>query len=114
MFTASAHNWVTRLRQPARAARLAAVLWIAWAVIAWNVVFDHVLVVAARGYLHAAGVAAQTGAFVRMDDWMRPAVANGLWIASVVSAGILGIGLSAVYLAVGGSSGHAPAGRHAS
>ena len=34
--------------------RLALVLWIAWAVIVWNVVFDHVIVVAGRDYIAAA------------------------------------------------------------
>jgi hypothetical protein len=82
------------LRQPARAARIALVLWIAWAVVVWNVVFDHVIVASGRAYIHAAAVAAQRGGpFARMDDWMRPAVTRGLWIASLAALAILLIGL---------------------
>ena len=37
---------------------LARGLWIVWAIVVWNVVFDHVIVVAGREYLAAAIVAA--------------------------------------------------------
>ena len=55
----NSHRMLTRDRaaprrraQAARhAARLARALWIAWAVIVWNVVFDHVIVVAGRSYI---------------------------------------------------------------
>lgn len=81
------------LRSPARAVRLAAALWIAWAVVVWNVVFDHTIVVAGRAYIHAASVTAQSGGpFARMDEWMRPAVTRGLWAASLSAAAILFIG----------------------
>src|SRR5262245_25549587 len=78
--------WDNRSMQPRAAVRLARILWIAWAVVVWNVVFDHVLVVAGREYIHAAGLAAgrhgPDGRFlVRMDDYMRPAVTRGLWVA---------------------------------
>ena len=56
--------------------RLALVLWIAWAVVVWNVVFDQVIVLAGREYIQAA-LAASVGPFANMDDWMRPAVARG-------------------------------------
>ena len=72
-----------------RAVRFAHGLWIAWAVIVWNVVFDHVIVVAGRAYISAAVTAANgAGPYARMDDWMRPAVGRGLWIASA-SAGLM-------------------------
>ena len=46
---------------------LAMAFWIAWAVVVWNVVFDHVIVVAGRQYLNAAGIAAQgSGAYARL------------------------------------------------
>ena len=70
-------------------ARLAAALWIAWAIVVWNVVFDHVIVVAGREYLAAAIVAANSGAYARMDDWMQPAITRALWIATGSSALIL-------------------------
>jgi len=86
--------------QSARATRLARALWIAWAVIVWNVVFDHVIVVAGREYLSAAVHAARSGAgYLGMDEWMRPAVARGLWIASASAAAILLTGLVAVAFA---------------
>jgi hypothetical protein len=81
---------VRALRTRAREIRLAAALWIAWAVIVWNVVFDHTIVVAGRAYVYAASVAAQRGGpYARMDDWMRPAVARGFWTASAAATAIL-------------------------
>jgi hypothetical protein len=65
-------------------------LWVVWAVIVWNVVFDQVIVVAGRRYLQAAASAAQAGGpYARIDDWMRPAVAGGLWMASAAAGAIL-------------------------
>jgi hypothetical protein len=82
------------LRQPMRAARIAAALWVVWAVIVWNVVFDQVIVRAGRRYLAAAVLAAHAGGpYARIDDWMRPAVAAGLWIASAAAGTILILGL---------------------
>ena len=86
-------------RQPRRAVRIARALWIAWAIILWNVVFDHVIVVAGRGYIAAAARAAAAGPavpFANMDDWMRPAVTRGFWIATASSATVLVTGLIAV------------------
>jgi hypothetical protein len=78
---------------PARAARMARVLWIAWAVVVWNVVFDHVIVMAGRRVV--AGLAAT----VNIDELMRPAVGRGLWIATVAASAILVVGLSSIQLA---------------
>lgn len=80
-----------------RARRLAQVLWIAWALIVWNVVFDRVIVVAGRAYIVAAEVAAQAGGpYLRMDDWMRPAALRAFVIATLAAAAILVVGLTAV------------------
>ena len=80
-----------------RAARIARALWLVWAVLLWNVVFDHVIVVAGREYIVAAKRAAVATTLPRhyanMDDWMRPAVTRGLWIATTASAAVLGAGL---------------------
>ena len=77
--------------------RVAQALWVVWAIVVWNVVFDHVIVVAGREYLTAAIVAAHgTGSYARMDDWMRPAVTRGLWIATASSALILLVGFAAI------------------
>jgi hypothetical protein len=78
------------LRQPRRARRIAVALWIAWAVIVWNVVFDHVIVVAGREFIAAAAQAAHGGGpYARMDDWMRPAVPRAFWTATAASAVLL-------------------------
>jgi hypothetical protein len=88
---------VAALRQPRRAAGIARALWIAWAVIVWNVVFDHVIVVAGRDYISAAG---RTGApRANMDDFMRPAVTRGVWIATAAGGTVLLTGLGCVRIA---------------
>jgi hypothetical protein len=80
-----------------RAARIARALWLVWAVLLWNVVFDHVIVVAGREYIVAAKRAATSQTlprhYVNMDDWMRPAVARGLWVATAAAGGVLVAGL---------------------
>jgi hypothetical protein len=87
-------------KRPLHSVRLALALWVAWALIVWNVVFDHVVEVAGRQYLHAAGLAAQTGTgYVRIDDWMRPAVTSGLWTASLSAAAIVVVGLTGILTA---------------
>ena len=93
------------LRQPRRAARIAATLWVIWAVVVWNVIFDRVIVVAGRRYLRAAELAAASGGpYARIDDWMRPAVTAGLWMASVAAGAILVLGWFAVRLAANRSA----------
>jgi hypothetical protein len=98
MLLADARRRVAALRQPRAAARIARVLWIAWAILVWNVVFDRVIVVAGRSYVAAAGRAAAVpgGPFANMDEWMRPAVTRGFWWATASGALILITGLAAV------------------
>ena len=86
----AARRRVAALRHPRPAARLARTLWIAWAIVVWNVVFDHVIVVAGRDYIAAANRAAFSlpPQYEHMDMWMRPAVTRGLWIASGSAAAI--------------------------
>ena len=87
------------LRRRGRGARIAIGLWMAWAVIVWNVVFDHVIVVAGRSYISAAvRAAAGPGPYARMDDWMRPAIARAFWTASA-AAGVLLVILIVILLA---------------
>jgi hypothetical protein len=95
---AAARRRVAALRQPRPAARIALALWIAWAVIVWNVVFDHAIVVAGRDYIAAAGraAAAPAGPFANMDDWMRPAVTRGFWMATAAGAAVLVTGVVAL------------------
>jgi hypothetical protein len=88
----------TTRRMSAR--RLAIALWTVLAVVVWNVVFDHVIVVAGREYLAAAVIAAgRGGPYARADQWMQPAATRGLWLASAASAAVLAVGLAAIRLA---------------
>jgi hypothetical protein len=70
----------------------------AWAVVVWNVVLDHVIVVAGREYIAAArrAAAGTAGPFANMDDWMRPAVARGFWMATAAGVSIAVVGWAAV------------------
>jgi predicted secreted protein len=80
---------------PAQAARVARALWIAWAVIVWNVVFDQVIVRAGQRLIDEAGRAAIG---INLDDFMRPAVTRGLWLATLAASAILLVGLSSIRL----------------
>ena len=75
--------------------RIARALWVIWAVLAWNVLFDHVIVVAGRDYIAAADRAAASvdarrpgSTFENMDARMRPAVSRAFWTATA-SAGVI-------------------------
>ena len=86
--------------QPRAKVRLARALWIAWAVIVWNVVFDHVIVVAGREYIAVATrVLRGPAPYARMDDWMRPAATRAFWVASVSALAVLAAGVVLVRLA---------------
>jgi hypothetical protein len=76
---------------------VARALWIAWAIVVWNVVFDHVVVVSGRNVLRAAGTAVTTA--LNIDQFMRPAVTQALWLATIAAAAILFVGWSSVHLA---------------
>jgi len=80
-----------------RAARVACALWIVWAILLWNVVFDHVIVVAGREYIAAAERAAFSTTlphhYENMDTWMRPAITRGLWTATAGAGLVLTAGL---------------------
>ena len=89
-------TWAS-LREPKRLARVAVALWVLWAVVVWNVVFDHTIEVAGRAYLHAAALADHSGGpYARIDDWMRPAASRGLWTAGLAAAALLAVGLIGV------------------
>ena len=78
---------------PERARRLARALWIVWAIVVWNVVFDHVIVSAGQNLIDAAG-RAPIG--INLDDFMRPAATRGLWIATLAASAILAVGLPSI------------------
>src|SRR5262252_3221737 len=88
---------IAAARQPHAAARLARALWMLWAAIVWNVVFDQVIVRAGRDYIAAAGRASVShAARPNMDAFMRPAVGRGLWIATASGGLVLLIGLASL------------------
>ena len=102
MLLRSARRRIAALRQPGPSARLARVLWIAWAVVVWNVVFDRVIVVAGRSYIVAATrhtAADPTSPPLNMDDWMVPAVNRALTVATAAAVVVLVTGLAAVAVA---------------
>ena len=81
-------------------ARLAALLWVAFAAVVWNVVFDRVLVLAGRTYVHDASLAdTRQQPFLKIDDYMRPAVRRGMLLASTAGGVVAIAGLLAVKLA---------------
>jgi hypothetical protein len=66
----------------------------------WNVVFDRILVIAGRRYAYAAAQAVREGrGYLRIDDWMRPAITHGVHVATIAAVGIAAFGLSAVAIA---------------
>ncbi len=79
---------------------VAVILWLVLAFLVWNVVFDRILVLAGRRYSYAAAVAArEANAYVLIDDWMRPAVAHGIRVASLAGLSVAIFGLSAIAVA---------------
>lgn len=85
------------LRRSPSAVRIALVLWTVWAVLVWNVVFDHVIVAAGRAYIAAANRAADSSTlphrYENMDAWMRPAVSRGARTATASAGVVLVTGL---------------------
>lgn len=99
-------NAVPPLRSLRSRLGVAIALWIALAIVVWNVVFDRVLVVAGRQYVYAAALAARgSGPYVRVDDWMRPAVSRATRAASGSAAIVLTIGAVGCAVAVRRSRG---------
>jgi hypothetical protein len=77
--------------------RAAIWLWILFAFVVWNVVFDRVIVQAGRDYVDLARAAAKANApYVKIDDTMRPARTRAFWLASASAAAILAAGLAAI------------------
>jgi hypothetical protein len=80
--------------------RLAAALWLVWAVVVWNVVFDRVLIEAGRDYVRTAMAAATgPGPYARIDDRMRPALTRALVDASGAAGVIVLVGLVGIRMA---------------
>lgn len=93
-----------------RAVRLAIVLWVVLGGVVWNVVFDRVLVLAGRRYVHAAALSLQRdGVYLEIDDWMRPAIRRGIRLATVAGLSTAGVGLAAIALVARRSTRRPPA-----
>lgn len=72
-----------------RAVTAAVVLWLVFAAVVWNVVFDRMVVLAGRRYSHDATVVFRsTGRYLLIDDVMRPAVAHASRVASMAAVAI--------------------------
>ena len=73
--------------------RVAAWLWIVWAFVAWNLVFDLVIIEAGREYVRVARAAeARSGPYALIEDTMRPARSRALWLATASAGVILVVG----------------------
>ena len=73
-----------------RSVIVAIVLWLMFAFVVWNVIFDRIIVLAGRRYSHDAVVLYRTtGRYLHIDDVMRPSIAHGVRVASAVAAGIV-------------------------
>jgi hypothetical protein len=83
-----------------RSVVVAVVLWLVFAFVVWNVIFDRIIVLAGRRYSHDAMVLYRTtGRYLHIDDVMRPAMAHGVRVASAVAASIAIVGLVLIRLA---------------
>jgi hypothetical protein len=74
--------------------RAAVWLWIAFAFLVWNAVFDQVIIDAGRHYVEiATASAAANGPFLKIEDTMQPARSRALWFATASAGAILVVGL---------------------
>jgi len=77
--------------------RLAAWLWVLWAFLVWNLVFDRVIVEAGREYVRLAVAASEaSGPYAKIEDTMQPARSRALWLATASAAVILAVGFVAL------------------
>ena len=84
----------------ARRVRLAALLWLTFAFVVWNVVFDRILVVEGRRYVYAAASAVASPApYVLAEPWMRAAQARALRTATAAALAVAATGLAGIAIA---------------
>jgi hypothetical protein len=79
-----------------RRVRRTAIFWAVLAFVAWNAVFDRLIVLAGRQYIRDAVRLEAQGSYLFIDDAMKPAVTRAFWIATAVGATIGAIGVIAV------------------
>ncbi len=76
-------------------------LWLVLVFLVWNVVFDRVLVLAARRYVYDAAMAAdQHRPPILLNSVMPQAIDRGIRLASLAAGGVVLVGLVAVLVAV--------------
>lgn len=65
-------------------------LWLMFAFVVWNVIFDRIIVLAGRRYSYDAYLLYRsTGKYLLIDSEMRPAVTHAFTVASVVAVVIV-------------------------
>ena len=84
---------------PRRRVVTAVLLWLVFAFLVWNVVFDRIIVLAGRRYSYDATMAFRAGHYLRIDDAMRPAIAHGVRVASIAAGLIVLVGIGLIRLA---------------
>jgi hypothetical protein len=76
---------------------VAAWLWIVFAFLVWNAVFDQVIIDAGRHYVEIATASAgANGPYLKIEDTMRPARSRALWLASASAGVILVVGFALI------------------
>jgi hypothetical protein len=76
-------------------------LWLALAVVVWNLAFDREIVRAGREYVYYASLAARNGLqYELVGDWMAPAVGRALRVAGAAGGSVLLLGLVLIAVAV--------------
>jgi len=77
--------------------RFAVWLWVLFAFVVWNVVFDRLIINATRDYVDAANAAAKTSAPPqKIDAAMRPAKSRAMWLAKGSAGVILLVGVAVI------------------
>jgi hypothetical protein len=77
--------------------RAAVWLWMAFAFLVWNAVFDQVIIDAGRHYVEIATASGEAnGPYLKIDDTMQPARSRALWLASASAGAILVAGFVAL------------------
>ena len=77
--------------------RAAVWLWIAFAFLVWNAVFDQVIIDAGRHYVEIATASGEAnGPYLKIEDTMRPARSRALWLATASASAILLVGFAAL------------------
>jgi len=83
-----------------RSRRAAGLAWAALVVVLWNVVFDGVVIQSGRDYLTEQALHQQgRGPAVTIPGVMRPGIARGFWLATLVAGGVAAGGALAFWIA---------------